>query len=153
MARSSVQACPSAALALAEARRPAASGVRLSDSRGAERGATGRAPRPGAGRVGDGQPDRGGASRAAPCGLGRQRRRDLAATAEAHGASRVRVFGSVARGQDGAGSDVDLLVDLPPGLGLLGFVRLLDDLERVLEGLKVDLVPEADLKPEIRARV
>jgi predicted nucleotidyltransferase/DNA-binding XRE family transcriptional regulator len=83
----------------------------------------------------------------------RQRRREVVAAAEAHGASRVRVFGSVARGEDGADSDVDLLVDLPPGLGLLGFGRLLDELERVLDGLRVDLVPAADLKPEIRARV
>jgi predicted nucleotidyltransferase len=65
----------------------------------------------------------------------------------------VRVFGSVARGEERAGSDVDLLIDLPPGLGLLGFGRLLDELERVLDGLTVDLVPAADLKPEIRARV
>ena len=83
----------------------------------------------------------------------RQRRRDLVAVAEAHGASGVRVFGSVARGEDSAGSDVDLLVDLPPGLGLLGFGRLLEEFERVLDGLTVDLVPAADLKPEIRARV
>jgi predicted nucleotidyltransferase len=83
----------------------------------------------------------------------RQRRRELIAAAQAHGASRVRVFGSVARGEDQPGSDVDLLVDLPPGLGLLGFGRLLDDLERVLDGAKVDLVPATDLKPEIRDRV
>ncbi len=83
----------------------------------------------------------------------RQRRREIIAAAEAHGASRVRVFGSVARGEDRADSDVDLLVDLPPGLGLLGYGRLLDQLEQVLDGLKVDLVPAADLKPEIRARV
>ena len=39
------------------------------------------------------------------------------------------------------------------GLGLLGFGRLLDELERVLDGLTVDLVPAADLKPQVRARV
>jgi predicted nucleotidyltransferase/DNA-binding XRE family transcriptional regulator len=83
----------------------------------------------------------------------RQRRRELIAAAQAHGASHVRVFGSIARGEDRPGSDVDLLVDLPPGLGLLGFGRLLDDLERILDGAKVDLVPAADLKPEIRDRV
>jgi predicted nucleotidyltransferase len=83
----------------------------------------------------------------------RQRRREVIAAAEAHGASRVRVFGSVARGEDRADSDVDLLVDLPAGLGLLGYGRLLDQIERVLDGPKVDLVPAADLKPEMRARV
>ena len=82
-----------------------------------------------------------------------QRRRHIVSVAEAHGATHVRVFGSVARGDDAADSDVDLLVDLPPGLGLLGYGRLLDDLEGVLGGIKVDVVPAADLKPEIRARV
>jgi hypothetical protein len=81
-----------------------------------------------------------------------QRRRELVAAAEAHGASNVRVFGSVARGSDRPGSDVDLLVDLPPGLGLFGFGRLVDDLEGVLGGVRVDLVPSGDLKPDIRDR-
>jgi predicted nucleotidyltransferase len=63
------------------------------------------------------------------------------------------VFGSVARGDDRPDSDVDLLADLPPGLGLLGFGRLLDDLERLLDGTRVDLIPESDLKPEVRDRV
>jgi predicted nucleotidyltransferase len=63
------------------------------------------------------------------------------------------VFGSVARGDDRPGSDVDLLVDLPSGLGLLGLGRLLDDLECVLDGARIDLVPAADHKPEIRDRV
>jgi uncharacterized protein len=83
----------------------------------------------------------------------RHRRRELIAAAQAHGASHVRVFGSIARGDDRPDSDVDLLVDLPPGLGLLGYGRLLDDLERVLDGVRVDLVPAADLKSEIRDRV
>jgi uncharacterized protein len=83
----------------------------------------------------------------------RQRRRELVAAAQAHGASHVRVFGSVARGEDHADSDVDLLADLPPGLGLLGYARLLDQLEAVLGGVRVDLIPAADLKPELRARV
>ncbi len=50
----------------------------------------------------------------------RRRRRDLVAAAAAHGASNLRVFGSVARGQDKPDSDVDLLADLPPGMGLFG---------------------------------
>lgn len=83
----------------------------------------------------------------------RQRRRELIAAAHAHGASNVRVFGSVARGEDQPDSDVDLLVDLPSGLGLLGFGRLLDDLERLLDGTRVDLIPATDLKPEVRDRV
>ena len=62
----------------------------------------------------------------------RQRRRELVEVAAAHGVSNLRVFGSVARGQDRPDSDVDLLADLPPSLGLLGLGRLQEELESVL---------------------
>jgi predicted nucleotidyltransferase len=62
------------------------------------------------------------------------------------------VFGSVARGQDRPDSDVDLLADLPPGLGLFGLGRVQAELEAIL-GARVDLVPASDLKPGVRARV
>jgi predicted nucleotidyltransferase len=61
------------------------------------------------------------------------------------------VFGSVARGEDRPGSDVDLLADLPPGLSLFGLSRLEADLEDIL-GTRVDLIPAADLKPGVRER-
>jgi len=48
----------------------------------------------------------------------RRHRHDLIAAAAAHGVENLRVFGSVARGEDRPGSDVDLLADLPPGLSL-----------------------------------
>jgi uncharacterized protein len=64
----------------------------------------------------------------------------------AHGLSNVRVFGSVARGEDHEGSDVDLLVDVPAGMRLLGLARAQRDLEDIL-GAPVDLVPARDLKP------
>lgn len=83
----------------------------------------------------------------------RQRRRALVSAAEAHGASNVRVFGSVARGEDRADSDVDMLVELPASAGLFGLARLQDELESVLGGVRVDLVPSSDLKPEVRQRV
>jgi predicted nucleotidyltransferase/DNA-binding XRE family transcriptional regulator len=83
----------------------------------------------------------------------RQRRRELATVAAAHGASNLRVFGSVARGVDRPDSDVDLLADLPASLGLLGLGRLQVDLESVLDGIRVDLVPAQDLKPDVRGRV
>jgi uncharacterized protein len=51
----------------------------------------------------------------------------------------------------GRDSDVDLLVDLPPGLGLFGLGRVQADLEAIL-GTRVDLVPAQDLKPGVRAR-
>ena len=81
----------------------------------------------------------------------RRRRHDLVAAAAAHGVSGLRVFGSVARGQDRPDSDVDLLADLPPGMSLFGLARLQSELEAIL-GARVDLVPAADLKPEVRGR-
>jgi uncharacterized protein len=86
--------------------------------------------------------------------VGRQvkrKRRDLVAAAAAHHVTNLRVFGSVARGEDRPDSDVDLLADLPSDMGLLGLGRLQDELEAIL-GTKVDLVPAGDLKPEVRAR-
>ena len=84
--------------------------------------------------------------------LVRHKRRELKAAAAAHDVRNLRVFGSVARGEDRAGSDVDLLADLPPGMGLLGLGRVQAELEAIL-GSRVDLVPANDLKPAVRARV
>jgi hypothetical protein len=84
--------------------------------------------------------------------LVRYKRRELVAAAAAHDVRNLRVFGSVARGEDRAGSDVDLLADLPPGMGLLGLGRVQAELEAIL-GARVDLVPANDLKPAVRARV
>ena len=80
-----------------------------------------------------------------------QRSRVLA-LAVMRGASRVRVFGSVARDADREGSDVDLLVDLPPGTSLLDIVALQLDIEDAL-GVKVDLCTEPELHPELRERI
>ena len=81
----------------------------------------------------------------------RRRRHDLVAAAAAHGVSGLRVFGSVARGQDRPDSDVDLLAELPPGMSLFALARLQAELEDIV-GSRVDLVPAADLKPEVRER-
>jgi hypothetical protein len=56
------------------------------------------------------------------------RREEILATARARGASRVRVVGSVARGEAEDGSDVDFLVDLEPGRNLMDLGGLLMDL-------------------------
>jgi uncharacterized protein len=82
----------------------------------------------------------------------RRHRKDVVAAAAAHGVSNLRVFGSVARGEDRFGSDVDLLADFPPGLSLFGLGRLEADLEAIL-GTRVEVIPAADLKPGIRERV
>ena len=82
----------------------------------------------------------------------RRRRHDLIAAAAAHGVRNLRVFGSVARGEDRADSDVDLLADLPPDLGLFGLGRVEAELEAIL-GSRVDLIPADDLKLGTRERV
>lgn len=83
--------------------------------------------------------------------LGRQRDAIVAAAAE-HGMSNVRVFGSVARGEDGPESDVDLLVDLDRGVSLFDLGRAQVALERILDR-PVDLVPARMLKPRVAATV
>ncbi len=60
----------------------------------------------------------------------RRHRRALTTTAGRRGASNLRVFGSVARGDDTEDSDIDLLVDLSPDVGLVGLAGL----ERELAG-------------------
>lgn len=78
----------------------------------------------------------------------RGRRRSVLDAAAVHGLTNVRVFGSVARGEDRPDSDVDLLVDIPPGMGLIGLGRARADLERILEA-RVDLIPSSDLKDDV----
>ncbi len=79
----------------------------------------------------------------------RRRRAALIAAADSHGASNLRVFGSVARGEDGPDSDVDLLVDLAPGTGLVGLARLERELAEILQ-VDVDLTSANSLKPRFR---
>ena len=64
------------------------------------------------------------------------------------GAQNVRVFGSVARGEDTEDSDVDLLVDLADDVGLVGLIGLERELSQLLDR-KVDVVPARALKPGV----
>jgi uncharacterized protein len=82
----------------------------------------------------------------------RSRRQDVVSAAAAHGVSGLRVFGSVARGEESDDSDVDLLVDLPEHMSLFGLARVQAELESILDA-RVDLVPAHDLKPGVRAHV
>ncbi len=66
-----------------------------------------------------------------------QHRDELLAAARRHRASNVRLFGSVAHGDDADGSDVDLLVDFEPGATLLDLADLKDEFEAIL-GRSVD---------------
>lgn len=82
----------------------------------------------------------------------RQNRRRLLDRAAVHGIRNLAVFGSVARGEDGPDSDLDLAGDLPAGMGLVGLGRARDDFEAIV-GCPVDLVPFDDLKAGIRGHV
>ncbi|MDR3556344.1 MAG: nucleotidyltransferase family protein [Syntrophobacteraceae bacterium] len=80
------------------------------------------------------------------------KRDEILRIAARYGASNVRVFGSVARGEAGPESDVDLLVELEPGTSLLEHIALLQDLEDILSR-KVDVVNEKALHHSVRDRV
>lgn len=81
-------------------------------------------------------------------------RRDVRDVARAAGATNLRVFGSVALGEDDEGSDIDLLVRMPSA-GLFEITGLGLDISDLL-GVPVDVVPEhlvkADMLPQLVAR-
>jgi len=80
------------------------------------------------------------------------KREDILRAAGKYGASNVRIFGSVVRGEADAESDIDLLVDMEPGRTLFDLSELLMDLQDLL-GRDVDIVTEKGLHDRIRERV
>ena len=84
--------------------------------------------------------------------LVRDYRDDILRLAQKHGARNVRLFGSAARGEDRAESDLDLLVDMEEGRSLVDHVALKQDLEDLL-GREIDVVTERSLHPRLRDRV
>jgi len=77
----------------------------------------------------------------------RARRAEILHIAERRGARNVRVFGSVARGDAGVESDVDLLVEMEPGRTVLDLSELILDLQESL-GRNVDVVESQRLTPD-----
>ena len=71
---------------------------------------------------------------------------------ERYGIRNIRVFGSLARGEAGPESDIDLLVEYVPGHGGFAFVDFCDAVEGLLRR-KVDVVTENSLHPVIRDKV
>ncbi len=71
------------------------------------------------------------------------KRAEILKIAARYGASNVRIFGSVARGEATADSDIDFLMDIQAGRSLLNRIALIQDLEDLLNR-KVDVA-----KPEI----
>lgn len=82
----------------------------------------------------------------------KEKREDILRIATQHGASNVRIFGSVARGEAKPDSDVDFLVELEPGRSLLDRVALIQDLEDLL-GTKVDVATDKGLRDRVRDRI
>lgn len=78
----------------------------------------------------------------------------LTALCRRHRVRELAVFGSAARGDARAGSDIDILVEFEPTarIGFLALAQLAQELEQLL-GRKVDLVPKDGLKPRIRDAV
>lgn len=68
------------------------------------------------------------------------------------GVSSLDLFGSVARGESGPDSDVDLLVDFDRPVGLFHFFRVQHRLEEIL-GCRVDLVMRDAVKRQLRDRI
>ena len=69
-----------------------------------------------------------------------------------HGVRRVRIFGSVARGEATESSDLDLSVDWDPGRSLLDHPQLVQDLESLLK-IKVHARTEQSLHGYVRDRI
>ena len=80
------------------------------------------------------------------------RREEILKIAARNGARNVRVFGSVARGDNRPDSDIDFLVNLEVGRSLMDLARLLRELNTLL-GYPVDVVTEAGLRPRIKPQV
>lgn len=84
--------------------------------------------------------------------LVQSKRSEILRLAVKHGAKNVRLFGSVARGEDRLDSDIDILIELEPERSLLDRIGLKYDLEDLL-GRKVDVVTEKALHAHIREAV
>ena len=81
-----------------------------------------------------------------------QHRGEIMDLARKYGASDIRIFGSVARGDATENSDLDLLIRLEPGRSLLDQGGLLMDLRDLL-GMKVDVIDEDALSGRFGERV
>lgn len=82
----------------------------------------------------------------------KEKRQAVMALVAKHGAQNPRIFGSVARGESGPESDIDLLVKMEEGRSLLDLSALILDLRELL-GVKVDVVSEDGLYWLLRRRI
>jgi hypothetical protein len=78
-----------------------------------------------------------------------QKRSAVLAIAARHGASNLRLFGSVVRGQERPDSDIDLLIDMAEDRGFDDYLALAEELERLV-GRRIDLITARSLSPYFR---
>ena len=77
----------------------------------------------------------------------KENREEILRIATKHGASNVRIFGSVARNQASETSDIDFLIHLEDGRSLLDLIRFDDDLQALLK-CKIDVISDGALDPQ-----
>jgi uncharacterized protein len=82
----------------------------------------------------------------------RARRSEILSLASQYGACNVRVFGSVARGDDHADSDIDLLVQVERGRSLLDVIGFEQDLSQLL-GRRVEVLTDGGLSPYLQRQI
>jgi len=69
-----------------------------------------------------------------------------------YGLKEIGIFGSYVRGEQGTGSDLDLLIELEKPIGFVKFMRLERALSELLE-IQVEMVTKKALKPHIGKRI
>ena len=82
----------------------------------------------------------------------KQKKKEILDVARQHGIVNIRIFGSVARGEENLQSDIDLLVDLEKGRTLFDLGGALVKLQNIL-GRKVDIVTERGLHWYLRKKI
>ena len=80
-----------------------------------------------------------------------QHRREILHILGTNGMRNIRVFGSVARQEDGPDSDVDLLADVPQEISLFALARIEQEISQILQA-NVDIVPESGLRSNLASR-
>jgi predicted nucleotidyltransferase len=82
----------------------------------------------------------------------RQRKPEILAIAALHGVVNVRVFGSVARGEDSESSDIDLLVSMDKNRSLYDLIGFQQDIEKTL-GRSADVLTENGINRYLRDQI
>ena len=79
----------------------------------------------------------------------KKKRESIISVVERNGGRKVRIFGSLARGEGLTDSDVDILIELDPGRSLLDILAIKQDLEDLLHR-NVDVLTESAVSPYIK---